>query len=192
MGNFGGRPATRATCEASLKLDLAAPAIRMALHPFANTTGTWRWSMNGEPVAAIAYVWASKQAQLTLRYTCNGTPVMQTIGLVRTKPHFGGARYWFVCPFADTRVCALYLPSGARLWGGRAAHGLAYQSQRDGGWERFALQWLTRAGSPLAHAALQDRALLGLVDDRKWERRRENRQRRNQVRCIARRQRKRS
>jgi len=86
-------------------------------------------------------------------------------------------------------VRVLYLPSGAQHWGSRQAHDLRYQSQRDGGWERAAIRLLARAGSPMACTALRDRNLLGLLDERRWERHEEGRARRNEVRRLVRKQR---
>jgi hypothetical protein len=44
--------------------------------------------------------------------------------------HLGGARWVFACPLSGVRTPVLYLPAGARCLGSRAAHGLAYRTQR--------------------------------------------------------------
>lgn len=190
MGGFGsGRSAWRLTCESALRLDLAEPSTRTAINAHANSAGTWRWSRNGEQIAEIGYVWSRGASELTLRYTCNGAPVLQTIAMVRSRPQFGGERLWFGCPFTGKPARVLYLPPGGKFWGSRNAYRLCYQSQRDGGWERAVIGLLARYGSPMALAAQQDRNLLGLIDDRCWERREEGRVRRNEVRRLARKQR---
>lgn len=125
-----GGCATHETLENSLKLDLATPAIRAALKPYGSASGTWTWSSHGTDIATVNYIWVRFAAQLTLRYACNGEPITQVITLGRTAPHFGGSRWWFVCPVTGGRVRALYLPPGATRWASRVGHDLRYQSQR--------------------------------------------------------------
>ena len=187
MGGFGsGRPALHMTCEDSLKLDLAEPSTRRAINPYANSSGIWHWSRFGEEIAAISYVWSRCVSELTLRYRCNGAPVIQTIRLVRTQPRFGGERYWFCCPVSGMRVRVLYLPAGAQRWGSRHAYKLTYQSQRDCGLEHSIMRLLAHAGSPLAQGDMRQHGVRALREDRLWQRREERRDRRNAVRRVAR------
>lgn len=55
----------------------------------------------------------------TLRVTLSSTPC-----------HFGGVRWWFICPSKDCgrRVAVLYLPNGASCFGCRHCHSLSYES----------------------------------------------------------------
>jgi hypothetical protein len=59
------------------------------------------------------------------------------VGLTTTRPHFGGRRWWFVCPLGvDGRPCGrrvgkLYLPPAGRYFGCRHCHGLTYTSCQD-------------------------------------------------------------
>jgi hypothetical protein len=79
----------------------------------------------------------SENFSLTIRFTPLGMPgrdpVEQRIGLVTTTPHYGGIRWWFVCPIdhggrpCGERVGKLYLPAGASLFGCRSCHNLAYR-----------------------------------------------------------------
>ncbi len=198
MGGFGsGRPALHATCEESLKLDMASPATRKALRPNAWNNGTWAWSSRGRQIASISYQWWGADAQLTLTYNCNGAPVTQTITLTRSTPNYGGERLWFVCPLSGARVRALYLRPGAKVWGSRRGHDLVYQSQRESGRDRAVFRMLAKRGpwprDPKLAAALDDaRDPFGFQEERRWERRCEARKRRNEVRRIVRRQRKRA
>lgn len=195
MGGYGsGRRAQRITCESGLKIDLADPAIRKALTPQGNTGGSWAWSSHGREIAAIRYGWSSAEARLTLRYNCTDAPVAQTLTLTRTTPNFGGERMWFVCPFTGKRVRALYLPPGEREWGSRHAYKLTYQSQRESGQGRAIMGLLTRCGRwpgdpVLARATLLERDPLGLCEERRWKQRCEAHKRRNEMRRIARQQR---
>lgn len=66
------------------------------------------------------------KAFLRLRYEIDGTPVDQCVRLTRTEQPF---RWWFVCPLENIRVAKLYLPSGARRFASRKAHGLVYKCE---------------------------------------------------------------
>jgi hypothetical protein len=56
--------------------------------------------------------------------------------LAPTRPHFGGLRWWFVCPQLNERVRKLYLPLGGRHFWSRRAYELAYASQRETKFDR--------------------------------------------------------
>ena len=194
MGGFGsGRPAQHVTCEAGLQIDLADPAIRTALSPNASIGGSWTWSSHGRVIASIGYVWSPSDARLVLRYNCNGAPIVQRITMTRSTPHFGGARWWFRCPFTGRRVRALYLPPGAREWGSRHAYKLTYQSQRESGAGRAMMGLLMRGGWPgdpaTAQALMRDPDPFGFREEQRWRRREKARERRNAVRRITNRQR---
>ena len=65
-----------------------------------------------------------------------------TVTLVSTVPHYGGRRWWFICPIKKTRVAKLYLPPGATRFGSRKAHDLTYTScQESGAGERSDRFW---------------------------------------------------
>lgn len=191
MGGYGsGRPAQHVTCEAGLKIDLADPAIRQALNPNRCNGGSWTWSSHGREIGSIGYAWSGPDARLTLKYSCNGVPVVQQIMLTRSTPNFGGERWWFRCPFTGRRVRALYLPPGAREWGSRHAYELTYQSQRESGQDRAMLRLLMRSGWPgdaaAARAAMRDPDPFGFREEARWRRREKGLERRNAVRRIAR------
>ncbi len=56
------------------------------------------------------------------------------IELVTTPCHFGGVKYWFVCPlvangrYCGRRVAKLYLPGGQTYFGCRHCYNLTYRS----------------------------------------------------------------
>jgi hypothetical protein len=54
----------------------------------------------------------------------------QTIRVERSRSALGSVRYWFRCPLTGRRVAKLYLPPARGVFASRAAHGLAYRSQR--------------------------------------------------------------
>jgi len=59
------------------------------------------------------------------------------IELVTTPCHFGGVRYWFICPLVVNgrpcrrRVSTLYLPPNGEYFGCRHCHDLTYRSQKE-------------------------------------------------------------
>ena len=59
------------------------------------------------------------------------------VELVSTRPHYGGLRWWFLCPLivaghaCQRRVRKLYLPPGGNYFGCRHCGELNYTSQRE-------------------------------------------------------------
>ncbi len=58
------------------------------------------------------------------------------VAVVTTSCHFGGVRYWYICPLVvEGRVCSrrcriLYLPPGAKYFGCRECYQLTYESRQ--------------------------------------------------------------
>lgn len=55
-------------------------------------------------------------------------PIFDSISLQSTNPHFGGERFWFVCPQCKRRVGKLLLPPGSAFYRCRQCHDLTYFS----------------------------------------------------------------
>ena len=76
---------------------------------------------------------------LRLTHAADGQSLNYFIWLASTTPHFGGKRWWFVCPIVPRdgqpprRVAKLHLPRGARYFGSRRAYDLTYTSCRESG-----------------------------------------------------------
>lgn len=79
---------------------------------------------------------------LTLSYRpyrrAGGREIIERVRLLTTKPHFGGMRSWFACPFSSKdrkscgrRVGKLYLPPGELRFGCRQCHALTYKSSQE-------------------------------------------------------------
>lgn len=70
-----------------------------------------------------------------LSYTFRGEAVAYPVRLVTTRPHFGGARWWFLCPLirggvsCGRRVRKLYRVE--RYFGCRDCHDLTYRSRQE-------------------------------------------------------------
>jgi len=64
------------------------------------------------------------------------------VELVTTRPHFGGLRWWFICPLTSNgipcrrRVQCLYLPPDQTFFGCRFCHRLGYQSKLENASDR--------------------------------------------------------
>jgi hypothetical protein len=98
---------------------------------------------------------------LRLFYTFpdTGAELDYQIDLVSTVPHFGGLRWWFVCPLgADggncgRRVGKLYLPPGDRWFACRHCHELTYTScQESRRYDGLARALARNTGTDLAAA----------------------------------------
>jgi hypothetical protein len=76
--------------------------------------------------------WGAARLRYDIRHlTCATGPQHQTVALTTTPCRFGGLRWWWRCPETGRRCAKLYLPNGGLRFLGRAAHGLAYASQRE-------------------------------------------------------------
>lgn len=62
--------------------------------------------------------------------------IMQFIRLTSTEPHFGGRRWWMICPHGRQRVAKLYLPPGGDTFASREEWDLIYASQQQCGLDR--------------------------------------------------------
>ena len=146
MGGYGSgwRGAKKATVEDSLVLTAASLVRKRALRAGARTSGSWGWISDGEdePHATIGYeanLLDQDNAWLRLHYRRNGEPVDYRVRLVTSTPHYGGLRWWFICPLVRNdggpprRVAKLYLPSGGKYFGSREGYGLTYTSCQESG-----------------------------------------------------------
>lgn len=93
----------------------------------------WQWSCNGESVANINVI--IEYEQIRLIYSCKSyggewEKLDYSVRLQTTSCHYGGVRYWFICPAGGCgrRVALLY---GGRIFACRHCYQLAYKSQRE-------------------------------------------------------------
>jgi hypothetical protein len=139
MGSWGsGRTGGRPTADLSLRIDIAWMIRTGRAKPDAFLVGSLSWSdARNDPAGSISYkadMVDCYDSKLTLNYT-RGTGedkenVEQIVRLVFTEPHYGGKRWWMVCPFRGIRVGKLYLPGGGDRFASRKAWRLGYHSQR--------------------------------------------------------------
>jgi hypothetical protein len=119
--------------------------------------GTLRWRFGETTIAAIEYnssLHSDGTGTLWLRYTADGERMYYTVTLVSTVPHYGGRRWWFICPIKKIRVAKLYLPPDATKFASRQAHGLTYRSCQSS----FRLQRARRQTERLARQMAQNEA----------------------------------
>ena len=93
---------------------------------------TWKNSA-GEERASVGYQFQTEAgaAWLRLYYTVRGdTPVDYRVQLDTTPVHFGGGRWWFLCPAVGCgrRVRKLYIGPGGTHFACRHCYNLTYES----------------------------------------------------------------
>lgn len=123
-------------------LDLQREGIFSQNFPLRWTT---RWSSNGIVVASVSYIVESHEygpSGLRFIYTITDGESGEkrdynyVVPVVNTACHFGGKRWWFVCPLiANGRACKrrcriIYIPPGAGYFGCRQCHNLTYESRQ--------------------------------------------------------------
>lgn len=100
----------------------------------------WNWTVNGKSVASIGVKVETGQVRLIYKYQKNEDdwesldyPVL----LHTTHCHYGGERYWFICPALDCgrRAAILYL--AGKYFACRHCYHLAYQCQREDSSDRL-------------------------------------------------------
>ena len=146
MGGYGSgwHGTKKATVDGSLVLSVSDLVRKGALVPGTRTSGTWCWTYRGEdkPHATIGYEADLRDRGTTwfrLDYRVDGEPVDYRVQLVTTRPHYGGLRWWFLCPLVrpdggpSRRVGKLYLPPGACYFGSREGYRLTYTSCQESG-----------------------------------------------------------
>ena len=88
-------------------LQLNAHKVMLAGAPAGRWHSTWRWTWHtwqGQQTAAIDLV-VTLAEQALLSYTWQGQPVQPyAVNVATTTPHYGGVRYWWLCPGCGRRV----------------------------------------------------------------------------------------
>ena len=80
--------------------------------------------------------WVRLKYEMTDYWTGEPLKIDDKVYLVPTRPHFGGLRWWFMCPHLNRRVRKLYLPRSGRHFWSRHAYELAYACQRETKFDR--------------------------------------------------------
>lgn len=136
-GNFY-RYGTKTTVEQCVTLSVNRMVQDGAITPEHVKRGTWAWYRGEERTNSVGYQVDTQadRGMLTLDYQVRGEAVRYSVPLVTTRPHFGGVRWWYVCPLVvngqacGRRVGKLYLPPGGRYFGCRHCYDLTYRSSQ--------------------------------------------------------------
>lgn len=140
MGGVGSgswyRWNSKTVVEDGLTLDLCRLIRNKLVAPGFHVSNSVIWTKvsNGEKVASIgceSNLMNPDTAWVRLHYTTNGKPMDYRVNLTTTNPHYGGLRWWFICPANGSRVAKLYSPNGGDIFASRKAYNLAYQSQHE-------------------------------------------------------------
>ena len=147
MGGYGsgrwGYGPSKTTVEECLDLDLSSLTRDKVLAPGYSGSITWRNTRTREKTASIGLMIERAEIDgllLTLKYVVSEDgyerDIEEEITLQPTYPHFGGVRWWFLCPLirdysrCESRVGKLYLPPGQDYFGCRHCYDLTYESCR--------------------------------------------------------------
>ena len=105
------------------------------------TSGTLKWTTTrtNEYYASIGYeintgnpdnMWMRVHYTSTIRGEKHDMDYK--ISITTTEPHYGGRRFWFICPRTGARAAVLYSPPGSKWFASRKAYNLKYLSQSEG------------------------------------------------------------
>jgi len=147
MGGSGsGRPRgynNKTTVEDSRDLRASAFKSFMDMETWHVGTMTWTRGPEKEYVASISFRRVEDQDGRAFRFTYtvgkgeNARSVDYTVRMVKASPHFGGLRWYFLCPLVVNgkpclcRVSKLYLPPGGLYFGCRTCYRLTYTSSQE-------------------------------------------------------------
>ncbi len=106
--------------------------------------GGMSWSRGGEKTGSIGFSVSTLEGDeyirfqytQTDRHTNEKVDLDYKVRLISAPCHFGGRRWWFICPLAkngyacNRRVGALYLASG-KYFGCRHCYNLTYESSKE-------------------------------------------------------------
>ena len=148
MGGIGsGRKAEvySGIVEESLHLDVNLLVRDGSIRQRCQTSGVISWDSLIGTGASIGYEaeCCVENGNIQLKYRTSHIitgeqDIEYNVELFTTKQHFGGRRWWFICPTPDCErmVVKLYRPPRATHFLCRTCHNLTYQSCRDSG-DRF-------------------------------------------------------
>lgn len=140
MGGSGsGRPYETVKLDQGLKLKIDWLMRNNFIEKGLWRAGTLSWSCvhTREPSSKISYqanlidaddLWI-RLIYTNTNYLGERRDIDYKIRIVTTQPHYGGHRYWFLCPHTGKRCGVLYSMAGRPYFTSRHAHKLKYQSQ---------------------------------------------------------------
>jgi hypothetical protein len=118
----------RTLVEDCLKLDLAWIMRLGPVRDGQSGTGQVNWTKDGEPTGSAQFrliLTNEDVAQLILQFG----DTKQVIRLTSVKQHFGGRRWWLLCPVTGAKARNLYRPEGGDCFASRKVWGLVYSME---------------------------------------------------------------
>ncbi|MCX5635444.1 MAG: hypothetical protein NTW55_06380 [Planctomycetota bacterium] len=131
------------TVEDCTKLSIAKLKEFGLLTGFSSTALTWTYKLSGHKSSVGILVDVMDEPYVKLNYTITDrnsgekTDYDYKIRLATTQCHFGGVRYWFICPLSRNgvscgrQVGTLFLSSGGKYFGCRHCYDLSYESRNE-------------------------------------------------------------
>lgn len=130
-GRYGGRPSIERTCSLKIRAQ-SFRGFSWGLHGGGTVNfesdydGEWSVEIKTDTRnKGFPYIELSHEP----RNGEDGTETYQ-VRLETTRPHYGGERWWFTCPYTGQRCGVLYLPIGGRRFASRRAYGMVYECQK--------------------------------------------------------------
>jgi hypothetical protein len=118
----------KTTVEKGLTLDIKVLVAMGALVPGAYRRGSLTRQCDGSEFEYESELRQDGTGSLFLRCVGPGQQFCHWVSLCSTVPHYGGRRWWFICPIKKIRVAKLYLPPGATTFASRQTYSLTYRS----------------------------------------------------------------
>lgn len=134
---------SKTTVENSTKLSIFKLKEFGLLGGCCSTTLTWTRLLSGHENSIGIVVDVLDEPYVKLNYTNTDhysgekTDYNYKVRLATTTCHFGGVRYWFICPLSRNgvpcgrRVGTLFLSSGGKYFGCRHCYDLSYESRNE-------------------------------------------------------------
>jgi hypothetical protein len=147
MGGYGSgeKSSKKTTVEGCKRIEIGR-VMREWFTPGERQRSAWLWvhRYTQQTTASITYItdWTDlDDPQLWLAYTIGAGDAAEQLGyavhLDHTRPHYGGRRWWFLCPgpwggrVCGQRVARLYLAPGGRRFACRHCYDLTYTSSQE-------------------------------------------------------------
>lgn len=136
---------TKTKLDDGLRLDMNKLIRDKLVKPNVHAYGTLTWTSTrtGEERGNIGYeVNTRNPDDMWLRVYYTSTihgekhKMDYKIRLTMTTPHYGGKRFWFLCPLTGKKSSVLHSPPGSKWFASRHAYNLKYSSQSEGPHDR--------------------------------------------------------